>query len=145
MRLKKFILSILALLNVIFIPVFDVWGGLFPYNADDDFFSVIGYVFDGEFDYWVVIFTLAIFIPSMLMFLASFSNSILSFKLSAGAGLLAMFIVLAKYVYENDFWYLYDFDDGNISIGTWIALTIFIISLFLIHKKREVPHNEEVI
>lgn len=33
----QIILSSLALLNVVFVPVFDVWGGLFPDNPEYGF------------------------------------------------------------------------------------------------------------
>lgn len=136
MKTKKIILSVLALANVIFVPVFDVWGGLFPGKPDDNFFNVIEYVFEGDFSPWVVLFTLTIFIPSLCMFIFSFSDGGKMFKVAASAGVILMIITLCTFVSQNDFGELFDFDDGNISIGTWIALALFIISFFTVKSSR---------
>lgn len=137
MKTKKIILSILALANVIFVPVFDVWGGLFPGNPDSNFFDVIEYVFEGEFSYWVVLFTLTILIPSLFMLIFSFSDGGKMFKAASGAGIIFMIITLIRFVSQNDFGELFDFDDGNISIGTWIAFALFIISFFVVKSSKD--------
>lgn len=94
MKAKKLIISILALLNVVFVPIFDVWGGLFPGDPDDNFFDAIGYAFEGEFDMWVVIFTLTIFIPSLFMFIFSFTSKNKLFRISSIVGIIGMILLL---------------------------------------------------
>ena len=137
MKIKKIILSVLALANVILVPVFDVWGGLFPSNPDNNFLDVVEYVFEGEVSYWVVLFTLTIFIPSLFMLIFSFSDGSKMFKAASGAGIIFMIITLIRFVSQNDFGELFDFDDGNISIGTWIALSLFIISFFAVKSRND--------
>ncbi len=137
MKTKKIILSILALANVMFIPVFDVWGGLFPGHPDDNFFDVVEYVFEGEFSYWVVLFTLTIFIPSLFMLIFSFSDGGKMFKVASGTGIIFMIITLIRFISQNDFGELFDFDDGNISIGTWIAFSLFIISFLVVKSSKD--------
>lgn len=46
-----------------------------------------------------------------------------------------MLLTLARFVNQCGWDYLYDFDDGNISIGTWIALALFIVSLIVVRSK----------
>ena len=67
------ILSIMSLLNVIFLPVFDVWGGLFP-SEYDNCFEVLRKIitdFDEYGDDRVVLMTLTLLIPSVFMLVFS--------------------------------------------------------------------------
>ncbi len=139
MKSSRIIISILALANIVCVPVFDVWGGLFPKDVEDNFFEVMEYVFEGEFDYWVVVFTLSILIPSLFMLFFSFSESAALFKVSAGAGVLALGYTLVRFVGQYEIDYLFDFEDGNISIGTWISLALFIIALIAVKNTVEKP------
>ncbi|MBQ3004754.1 MAG: hypothetical protein IJD88_02370, partial [Clostridia bacterium] len=68
-RNKLIVFSVLSLLNVMFVPFFDVWGGLFPGDVDDNFFDVIeGVLTDGDaWEYWVVQLTMFVFIPTVFM------------------------------------------------------------------------------
>lgn len=126
-------LSVFALLNVMFVPIFDVWGGLFPSDVDYNFFDVLKMISkDGDaWRKWVVQFTITIFVPSLMMFVASLSGSKGFFVTVNIIGILLWIRQIIDYGTDNDFDSSFDFEDGNISIGTWIAIGIFVISLII--------------
>ena len=125
-RVPQVVVSVLAVLNVMFVPIFDVWGGLFPSNPDNNFWDVISG--NCESNEWVFIFTLAILIPSGLMLLFS----ILKTKV------LARIAGFVRFVSEYEVSYLFDFDDGNLCIGLWIGLLLFVIMACIPTKKKSV-------
>lgn len=147
MRRNKIILSVIALLNVLFVPIYDVWGGLFPSNPDNNFFDVLEYVFEGEFSYWIVLFTIWIFIPVIAMLITSFTDGVIGFKLSSGFGAVVLIVNMLRYVDQNGMDELFDFDDGSVAIGTWIALVVFILSLIIVKKakKGQFAPNKQII
>lgn len=140
--IAQIIISILALINVVFVPVFDVWGGLLPSNPEDTFFDAIGYALQGEFDFWVTRFTLALFVPSVFMLLFAILGLKKAAKISSAAGIALIIAGLIHFVFEYGISYLFDFDDGNLSIGLWIGLGLFIVMLFVRTKNKVIlPQN----
>lgn len=137
MRIRKLIISIIALLNVLFVPIFDVWGGLFPGHPDDNFMDVVEYVFDGDSNIWVVVFTLSIFVPSLLMLIFSFTEKSGMFKVSSGLGVGLLVFDLIHFVSQNEWSDLFDFDDCSVSIGMWLGLAIFIAALIFVKKPKQ--------
>lgn len=139
------VLSILALLNVMFVPIFDVWGGLTPSDVDTTFFEVIEAVFEDEdcWNYWVVQLTMSIFIPSLFMFIAALCGGRGFFITSNVIGIIIWFKQIIDYGMEDDgFSDMFDFDDCSISIGTWIAIGIFVISFFVaLSSKKKAETN----
>lgn len=145
-RLVLITLSVFALLNAMFVPIFDVWGGLFPSDVDDNFFEVIEMIFkDGgdAWDYWVVQFTITIFVPSLMMFVASLSGRKRFFVTVNIIGILMWILQIILYVIDNGLEDdPFDFEDGNVSIGTWIALVIFVISLIIaLSSRKSIPNT----
>lgn len=138
-------LSVFALLNVMFVPIFDVWGGLFPSNVDYNFFDVIKMIFKEGRDawrHWVVLFTITIFVPSLMMLVASLSGKKGFFVTINIIGILLWIRQIVDYGIDNDFDYSFDFEDGNVSIGTWIAIGIFVISLIIaLSSRRSIPNT----
>lgn len=138
-------LSAFALLNVMFVPIFDVWGGLFPSNVDYNFFDVIKMIFKEGRDawrHWVVLFTITIFVPSLMMLVASLSGKKGFFVTVNIIGILLWIRQIVDYGINNDFDYSFDFEDGNVSIGTWIAIGIFVISLIIaLSSRRSIPNT----
>lgn len=133
------ITSVFALLNVMIMPIFETWSGLFPEDREFMFLDVIEAFFKGYYYYrswtawemWVVQLTVFIFFPSLIMlFSALFKNRIL-FIISSLSGIILEGKVLIDYAIQNDLDELFDFDDGNISIGTWIALSVFIFAFIV--------------
>lgn len=148
MRKTKYILlSVLSLLNIMFIPVFDVWGGVFPGDIDYDFFYAINAFFmdkDSWYE-WVVEFSLAIFIPSLLMLIASFFNSKTGFAITSLLGFISELKVLGSFASQNELYEIIPSDDCSISIGAWTALAIFIISFIVAltsNKNKSNYHSE---
>lgn len=135
------IMSILALVNVLFVPIFDVWGGLFPSSPDYNFFDVIEkLVKDADnWNMWVVQISVLIAIPSIFMLIFSLTNSRKLCAASAGIGIVLWLKNIIQFIDENEMSEVFDFDDCSISIGTWIAFFLFvavlIVSLCIGHKK----------
>lgn len=143
---KSFLIvfSLLALLNVIFVPIHDVWGGLFPDNVNYNFADVMELVSEGETDMWVVQLTLSIFVPTLFMFLVSFSGHRGLFLTTTIIGMLVWFKQIVDYCNQFDIETLMDFEDGNVSIGTWLAFGLYLVCFFgaLGSKKQAVTQTE---
>ncbi len=127
------VLSVVALLNVMFVPIFDVWGGLFPSDVDDNFFEVVEMLFKNAnyyWDLWVVQITVSILLPSIFMLIFSLVGARKLFITANVIGILIWFKQIIDYGMEDDgFESLFDFDDCSISIGTWIAIILFVAAL----------------
>ena len=130
----QIVISVLALLNVLFVPIYDVWGGLFPKHPEKNFLDAIDYLFKGEFDLWLVQFTFVLFIPTVFMLIFSLLGKKRAAKISAGIG-------IALIVWEsinffspgngNELTDVFDFDESNISIGFWIGIALFIAMIVI--------------
>ena len=139
-RMVLIILSIVAVLNVMFIPIFDVWGGLFPSDVDRDFFDVMECYLenDNAWNLWVVQLTISFFASSILMLITSLIGNK---KLSIVANIIAIFVwfklIVIDYVEEEGTEALLDSEDGSISIGTWITIILFIASFVVVLKSKK--------
>lgn len=139
-RMVLIILSIVAVLNVMFIPIFDVWGGLFPSDVDRDFFDVMECYLenDNAWNLWVVQLTISFFASSILMLITSLIGNK---KLSIVANIIAIFVwfklIIIDYVEEEGTEALLDSEDGSISIGTWITIILFIASFIVVLKSKK--------
>ncbi len=138
----KIIISILALLNVIFIPIFDVWGGLFPEHPEANFAEVMEAAAEGHFEYWVVILTLIYFIPSVCMFFSSFTKSNVAFKTFASLGFVAAILALLSCISQQlelfeSLEYVLGPEETSISIGTWIGLFLYFLAIVAVPKPKD--------
>ena len=138
----KIIISILALLNVIFIPIYDVWGGLFPEHPETTFIDAMEAAAEGHFEYWVVIFTLIYFIPAICMFFSSFTKSNVAFKTFASLSFVAAIIALLNCIGQQlelfeHLEYVLGPEETSISIGTWIGLFLDFLALVAVPKPKE--------
>lgn len=132
---KQLIVSLLAVLNVMFSPIYDVWGGLFPSKPDSNFWDVIsGHCEPNE---WVFVLTIAIAIPSALMFIFALAKKQKAAKVSGWIGIISVGFMIINFINQFDFSDLFDFDDGNLCFGFWIGLILFIIMAFSSKKKRQ--------
>ena len=114
-KITLIILSALALLNVLFVPIFDVWGGLFPSDVEKDFFDIIEILFNDSdaWDLWSVVLTVSIFVPTLIMFIMSFTGQKWLFLSVNVVGIILWFKQIIDYGMEDDgFEDLLDFEDG---------------------------------
>lgn len=133
-RIILIIISALSLMNVIFVPVFDVWGGLLPRHVDSNFFDVVDMIFNykDSWSYWVVLITVSIFIPCIFMLVMSLLGKKKLYVVFNIAGIVLWIGLIIGFGIEDDgFDEIFDFDDGSISIGVWIAIILFVVSLFV--------------
>ncbi len=139
-RVKYIILSILSLLNIVLIPSFDTWAGLIPSDYENTFFDAIGDIFTDSdaIHYWSVIIVLSVFIPSVLMLVSAVSDKKVLYSISSALGIILWFRTAISYICQYDIEEFFDFDDGSLSIGFWLALIIFIISFIIgVTSKKE--------
>ncbi len=145
-QLVLIMLSLISILNVMFVPIFDVWGGLFPSEVEYNFFDVIHKIFynDSAFRYWSVRITISIFIPCVFMLISSIIGNKPFSILTAFLGIAGSLYTVIGYGSEKGFESSYDADSGNISIGSWIAIIIFVISFIVaIATKKETVENAD--
>lgn len=124
-------ISIIGILNSVLVPMYDVWGGLFPEDPGISFFDIVEAVFTDSdaFSYWPVIVTVPAFIGSMALFIAAVFNSRVFcnvFSILNSVIYLYIYIRLFAQFGAED---IFDFDSCSVSVGTWIAFILFIISL----------------
>lgn len=143
-NLSQKIIALLAILNIMFVPIFDVWGGLFPYNVQDDFWHIMRHHVFG-YGGWndPTILTMFIFIPTAIMFIFALLGLRKATYLSAVCGVFIMIIMLLIYISATGDLSKFDFYDGNISIGTWTALLFFIAMLFT-KRNDKAPVNNDI-
>lgn len=143
-RLVLITLSIFSILNVMFVPLFDVWGGLFPSSPDDNFFEVVEMLFkdaDHNWSLWVVQITVSIFVPCIFMLIFSLLGKRKLFIASTVIGILLWLRIIIQFISQNGASEVFDFDDGCISIGTWVAIIFFIVSFFVAISSKKKAEN----
>lgn len=132
-RVKYIILSVLSLLNIVFIPSFDIWSGLFPSDYENTFFDAVEDIFTDSdaIHYWSVIIVLSVFIPSILMLVSAVFNKKVLFTLSSALGILLWLRIAVSYIKQYDIEELFDFGGGSLSIGFWLAIILFIAAFII--------------
>lgn len=58
-------------------------------------------------------------------------------KIAFAAGVVWWIIDIIRYIDQFDFSDLFDFDDGNLCIGIWIALILYIVMLIIPRKQKK--------
>ena len=122
--LVVFILSIVIIASIVFLPMFQPLGGTFNFKADLDFFDVFNFVKSGgdtsasmlDWSSWPVIFTLAAFIPAILLFFFSLF------------GIAGMAYTLIMYGRNSGSIGAFFGNKANLSIGLWIVCVLFIVA-----------------
>ena len=123
---KKFLaVSILALVNVMFIPTTDM--GV-------DFFEAIQKLLAyprGYIDAWYSGFALAIFIPALFMLVVSFFRNTMLHILASGIGIISLGKEMMEYHSQIGLFQ----SSSIIAIGSWIGMILFIIGVIISLKK----------
>lgn len=132
-----------------------MWGGLFPSDVETNFADVITMIFNDSdcWRHWCVGISMSIFIPSVFMMIMSCIGQKGLFIVADVVGIILWFKQILSYGAEDDgFEDLVDFEDGCISIGTWIAIALFIIAFLIVisirnnaDKKRLLPTTKYLI
>lgn len=139
-KVKYIIISVLSLLNIVLVPSFTIWQGFIPSYYENTFFGAMEDIFNSSdaFHYWSVIIILSVFIPSVLMLLTAFFNNKMLFSISSGLGVLLWLRIAISYIHQYDINEFFDFDDGSLSIGFWLAMILFIVAFIIgITSKKE--------
>lgn len=138
-NLKYIVVSALSIFNIIFIPSFDVWGGLFPSHPDANFFEIIETIFTDSdaFYYWSVVIVVSVLIPAIAMLIGAILDNKTVFLISSLVGIILWLRFIIAYINQNELSDLFDFDSGSIAIGTWIAIVLFVISFVMAITSKE--------
>ena len=141
------IISLLLLASVFFLPVFDEGGGILTSKAKYNFARVIGdcLMKEGTLSLWVTHMTLGIFIPSVTMLACALTRLRVVYVLSNIAGIAVWFVNVFRLGLKNGFLALFDVHSTDVSIGSWIALLLFLISalgIIATKKKQREPEEE---
>lgn len=141
------ILSITLLLCSLFVPMFDVLGGIIPSEyawSISETFEAIADEGISAMEYYGVQLHLCTWILGGILCLGSFveKKKIIATSSVIGMLLLIMIVVNNMNQYSDSLYYLMNFDDGNYTIGYWIVLGVFIacsiISLMPIKESEHI-------
>lgn len=143
-KAPRIITAVLALANIFFVPVFHVWGGLFPSEPNISFLDVVEAIFEEKdaFHFWPVIITVVIFVPSLLMLLTSFADSHIPYEIVSFLGLAGVALNVLSYIDQCGTDAAFDFKYSSISIGTWTALFLFGVAFVVsLNSKKSISVN----
>ncbi len=140
------IIALVLLLCSFFIPMFDLWVGLIPTNgawtASDTFEQLYDEcrdrgLIDGwlmSWQYWPIRFHIHAWLPGLFLFVSSLTIKPKLVLTASIIGVVSMIWVLGAYIadmgdnYDGaNGWRVIDPSDGNITIGYWIVLALFIV------------------
>ena len=131
-------LSYLAVVNVTCIPLFGDEYGLLAEDFQPRFVEVVEKVFQSEpyKEQTGDQITITLFIPTMLMCLASVFGKRTMFEAACKLGIVVWVFIMGRLIlsyslYEDGFYRLFDAEQGDVSIGIWIAIVLFSISYWI--------------
>ena len=137
-ELPVIILSIILLICIFSIPMFDVWHGIIPGDSATTFGDVIHYISQaGEdaFDLWAVQLVMAAFIPAIFLFIGALARSKVMTAISSAIGAVWIISILSAIINQYGSYAVFDMEYCSVSIGTHIALALhvvcFICSFFI--------------
>ncbi len=140
-RLSLIVISLLGLLDVMFLPVFSVFGGLFPGEVQVPFLEVFDLIFNeqGAFELWVVRFTAAILISFFMLLIAALFSGKLTFIITDALCIVLITVQIIQYSAQTkEIHNLFDFEKTSLSVGTWVAILFYISAIFIVlYKKSE--------
>lgn len=143
-NIKLTIVSIFSILNILFLPIFDVWGGFFPSDPEGNFlYAVESFFTDSDsWDEWIVILTLSLFVATLLILVSSLIGNKTFSIISSLIGIIVWIIDFSTYVSQSETYDWIPSDDCNICIGFWIAIILFVVSFVLSVKQKASISNK---
>lgn len=135
-KIACIVVSVLALVNVLFLPVYEIFGGLFPDDAGN-FFDIVEDIADGYemWEYDVFWFYAALFVPNLFIFLGAVIGKrglVRGFSI-VGTIVLVGLIALCIIGSEDPEWVLHP-EYGCLACGTWLGLILYIAGIILPKK-----------
>ncbi len=145
-RIFFIIISLLALLNVIFAPMYDVGGGMLTDDSDYNFARVIGdaIMTEGGLGHWALHMTMGVFIPAVIMLACAITRMRWVYGFANTLGVFVWLFNFFRYAIDHGFVGMFDVETTDISIGSWIAIMLFLISelvLLCTKKKKDEPQR----
>ncbi|MBR4905882.1 MAG: hypothetical protein IKZ44_03430 [Clostridia bacterium] len=130
-RMVYLIVSILLLFNALFLPICAA-----PSWAMSETGTTLGFYnamymlvqIPNPLEYWLVSLTLAIFVPSLSLFITALIGKQIPYLISALAGITLWAVVTWNYVQQFGFADLFVLDGTRIGIGFWCAIVLLIIA-----------------
>ena len=146
-RLILIAISLVGLLDVMFLPVFSVFGGLFPGTVQVPFFEVFDLIFNeqGAFELWVVRFTVAILISFLLLLISALFTGKFTFIITNALCIVLLSVQIIQYSSQTkEIHSLFDFEKTSLSVGTWLAMLLYFAAMFIVlYKKRAKAETTE--
>lgn len=132
---KLIILSVLLLLSIIFLPMYNrglIMGEIYPNDQSIYFWEVMEMVFEESdaFRYYVVDFTVVALVFGVVLLFSSFAKSKIMCILSSVGGAGGMLYFLIKFISQESIEDVFSFDETAICIGFWVTLILFVVSFF---------------
>lgn len=139
---KMIVLSILLLLSIIFLPMYNrglIMGEIYPNDQSVYFWEVMEMVFEESdaFRYYVVDFTMVALVFGVVLLFSSFAKSKIMCILSSVGGAGGMLYFLIKFISQESIEDVFSFDETAICMGFWITLIFFICCFFEAIKSGE--------
>lgn len=128
--MKSKIASVILLLCVIFIPMFDTWSGIIPSSEATRSWDLLDH-FSEIFDWYDYAFIASGLFPSIFLTVSAFLNGKILCIIFALLGIISLLWILTEFILQNGADEAFDFKDCSVSIGFWIALIMFIINLII--------------
>lgn len=122
------------LCNLLFLPMYCEGGGILVWKAEYNFVRIIGDLLMAEstLSLWVTHMTIGVFIPSVIMLATSLTRMRWLYSLSNVIGILVWFFNFFRYAFRNGLVGMFDINRTDISIGSWLALLLFLISALVL-------------
>lgn len=124
------LLSLLSMLNVALLPIYDIWDGPFPENPVYTSLDVIRILISDNdaLSYWVVLFSLALFLSGFITFLFALSEGKIMQRVIPALGILAVVALLLRNAEQIGTDSVIG-KNANVCIGVWTGLLLLILSL----------------
>jgi len=129
-------ISIAIIVNVVFVPMFSHWGGLFPSRSDIyyTFPDVIHNINRGRIQTMTDVLSLFTLIPAIVLWISSIAKGKTLSVLSSFCGAGLLFLSLIEYISRYGTRHIHEIVFSKrcvFAIGFWIALLLFVVCFFI--------------